>query len=515
MTRQFSPLGFETTYFGGSATEYEHSHTPAHHNTVIYSTSKYMAKLSEIDVATAWSNGTITSARTTYLEDTLTQGWYFDNNVSGMVSGGFGFAIAPIITPEDDVLESSRPHTYFNILSFTCYADTVYVLGTMQGVLHLYTADKHKYNSNITTPTQQGEPVGEITISLPIPFAVGSPIYAAYGKLWIVNTVQSVNLNNFLHCYDIATSTWSTTTIPGRHQFEERRISDDFDGNIIVTNKNDHAVVIINASTLAHVKTIKVNRHTYGLSRTENKVFYVMSDKQNSTLNSTGKSDAGLVNSAGASAGLFVPETPAAEQSSALSTIDIAAGSATLVGTAAGADYVIDDLRTGYRWCVGGPVGWTVLSSSTEENARDDADSIYETYNGGTEYTYKGTVANTGELPPASTKPKPYDTYFVTDDKMLYSWKSPNNVRIKISTQSGDEAVGVDCIQGVITNQFTYDHYDPKTNTTTSSTVRPFLFVRTTNAVYAYRLTSLKGVNSSQVLGTAMIAIGPQAYIGD
>jgi len=66
----------------------------------------------------------------------------------------------------------------------------------------------------------------------------------------------------------------------------------------------------------------------------------------------------------------------------------------------------------------------------------------------------------------------------------------------------------------VLTNQVTYDKYDPITDTTSSITVRPHLFIRTATGVIAYRATALKGVNSSQILGTGMIAIGAQGYYG-
>lgn len=65
-----------------------------------------------------------------------------------------------------------------------------------------------------------------------------------------------------------------------------------------------------------------------------------------------------------------------------------------------------------------------------------------------------------------------------------------------------------------LTDNFTYDYYNPVDNTTTALTVRPHLFITTATTVTAYRATALKGVNSSQILGTAMIATGAQGYYG-
>lgn len=82
----------------------------------------------------------------------------------------------------------------------------------------------------------------------------------------------------------------------------------------------------------------------------------------------------------------------------------------------------------------------------------------------------------------------------------------------------GDTGVaGTDTYSDVIllTDNITYDYYNPETATTTSLTVRPHLFIRTASEVIAYRATALKGVNSSEILGTAMIATGAQGYYGD
>lgn len=65
-----------------------------------------------------------------------------------------------------------------------------------------------------------------------------------------------------------------------------------------------------------------------------------------------------------------------------------------------------------------------------------------------------------------------------------------------------------------LTDNFTYDYYNPADDTTAELTIRPHLFIRTATEVIAYRATALKGVNSSQILGTAMIATGAQGYYG-
>lgn len=75
-------------------------------------------------------------------------------------------------------------------------------------------------------------------------------------------------------------------------------------------------------------------------------------------------------------------------------------------------------------------------------------------------------------------------------------------------------SAGVSAREGILTNQYTYDRYDPTTDTIIPTTVRPYLVLRTDSNVYMYRATSLIAVNSSEVLATAMIATGAQGYYG-
>jgi hypothetical protein len=115
-------------------------------------------------------------------------------------------------------------------------------------------------------------------------------------------------------------------------------------------------------------------------------------------------------------------------------------------------------------------------------------------------------------------------SWVLEDDRTGYAWliggndggspATPTTMRIKKSTLGAvptSAAIGID---GVLTRPLTYAKYDRNLNTTTTITIRPHLFIRGTSTVTAYRATAMKGVNSSQILGTAMIATGAQKYYG-
>ncbi len=118
-----------------------------------------------------------------------------------------------------------------------------------------------------------------------------------------------------------------------------------------------------------------------------------------------------------------------------------------------GSATIVDDLRTGYIW-LGGGTG-SVL--------------------------YRVVKSTTGAIPTETTVTQGSD---LTTDAL------------------------------VLSNQYTYDKYDPVAGTTVSTTIRPHLFIRSGSKVTVCRATALKGVNSSQILGTAMIATGAQGYYG-
>ena len=67
--------------------------------------------------------------------------------------------------------------------------------------------------------------------------------------------------------------------------------------------------------------------------------------------------------------------------------------------------------------------------------------------------------------------------------------------------------------KGLLTPSFTYERWNGSSFDTV--TVRSYVFVATSSAVYAFRATSMVRENSKQVRGTGMISLNDQDYIGE
>lgn len=100
---------------------------------------------------------------------------------------------------------------------------------------------------------------------------------AANGKLWLTSQGIVSADRQAVHIYDIAGNTWSTTLIPGKKQVEMRDIIDGFDGKVVITAFNEHAIKRFDTVTNAYVDTHRVNRHPYRLAANQNKDVFAMS----------------------------------------------------------------------------------------------------------------------------------------------------------------------------------------------------------------------------------------------
>ena len=89
-----------------------------------------------------------------------------------------------------------------------------------------------------------------------------------------------------------------------------------------------------------------------------------------------------------------------------------------------------------------------------------------------------------------------------------------NDFRYTLGTSVGTKIEGeYSPTRGIITPQFTYDKWNGSSFDTI--TVKPYLFFISGTTLYGVRLNSMIRENSYQVLGTAIIGTGDQAYFGE
>lgn len=101
-------------------------------------------------------------------------------------------------------------------------------------------------------------------------------------------------------------------------------------------------------------------------------------------------------------------------------------------------------------------------------------------------------------------------------DKTTYDAKTTSGPNagsdLNFSNFAYIKSVSESCTKGLVTPSITYEVWNGTGFDTV--TVKPYLYFHNSNSVNAARLSALCRVNSVQVLGTAMISIGPQDYYG-
>lgn len=231
--------------------------------------------------------------------DKLSFNYYFDNNV-------FALKYQPATPPD------TKEYTCYNVetpmgsatlynggtyatevyshvttsakVSATKWYDTVYIAhGTTE--ICAFDVNTHKYNGTTLTlpvvitqdPTHREYATGDFA-PINTQLTIGSNICAADNKLFITCRERDTNHNQYYCVYDLATHVWTYNTLPGRHQLEDRHIIDGLDGAVWVTNKNNHAIIKIDTSTKNVTSTIRVNRHPYRLAVSQGKELFVASD---------------------------------------------------------------------------------------------------------------------------------------------------------------------------------------------------------------------------------------------
>jgi len=274
--------------------------------------------------------------------------------------------------------------------------------------------------------------------------APGSNLCSAGGRVWFAGTKwygPEQQILYYITATPMGSYVWNTLEsvfIPGRHQILPRTIIDGLAGNLLITNMNNHGIISVPINNPSGAVSYTINRHPYSLSVNQNKKVYVMSDKQPYYTK-------GMISEF--------------DQSTGVSTPLCSGGDATAV---------LDDLRTGYLWIVGGDTGMAMRINPIDQIALVAATE---------------PPADPPEDPPADPLPPALD---VLKGKLA-----------------------------VLTSTVTIDYYNKSTGATYPATIRSYMYLASGSNLVAYRLTDLVRVNSCEVRGTAMISTGDQDYFGD
>lgn len=435
-----------------------------------FSDGKCMVAVSELEVWVGWADGLIT--------------WHCHRNDPQYLTENFYFS-RPIIPFTGDTTTGVVQSTNGNVtysgtpLYMVKWYDSVYVM-TATTIFQFNIATRKLIDYTSIAP-------------LSLPGSTGSSLCAADGKLWVTGFNTNSTKQQLLWSIPVnsyGSASWSSVVLPGRHQTTTRKLLDGLDGKLYVTNMNNHGIIAVDTNTNTIISSYTINRHPYGLAVNQNKEIYVMSDA-GSTINQ------GMIHLFSQPTGTSSPFCAACGDS----------------------DIVLDDLRTGYLWIAGGTDGRSTRLQKSDQ--------------------YIVTTGTKGAYDPVSIVPSintTGDAYIVGTDSSLRVWDGKVfnistgpaldtlNVKGKVATvdelptPSLPDNITLEMLNAqhaVMTEELTFDYYNPDTGTTTSHITRPYLYVLNKTELVAYRLTSLVRVNSCSVLGTAMISIGDQSYFGD
>ena len=349
------------------------------------------------------------------------------------------------------------------------------------------------------------------------PAQMKSKIAAANGKLWMVSSKVDANDRQTLYTYEIATDTWTSQAIPGRRQLTDPRdIIDGLDGSIYITDANEHGIHEYDHVTNAYVAFHRINRHPYRLSVNQSKTVYVTSD-------ASSLYNGGMVNT-------FNQTTNAV---------------ASFCGAGGDHDVLCDDERAGYVWMIGRQAGlmrvnktskdvkvmntgvlcWTLQPSDTLANSGSTiaADAFTQSWGEGTAYSAGAKVKSpvdgnvyeyslTDNAPYVSTW---YDVPGVPDNAaMSLYWRSADALTVDTMPSSTVKLMrDYPVVTGLLIPSRTYEQWNGAGFDTV--TVPDHLVVASAGKIWLVRTSALFRNNTTEVLGTALISIGLQDFIGD
>lgn len=313
-----------------------------------------------------------------------------------------------------------------------------------------------------------------------------SNICVVKDKLFVATKQMTDSSQNRLAVYDLVAKTWSTVVLPGKQMsVDGRHIVYGLENHIWITSKNDHSIVKVNVDTLLVTSSVRINRHPYRLSVNQSKELFIASDANPDPVlrkDFTPELASGVVSVGGG----YVPAGQAAFK--IVETVDTTDGQISVL------DQTDDSQEAfGAARCNGTKTqqGYTINNDFFDD---------------GSGYMWFLTDEHIGRMKKVD---KEYWTSFTATD----SGEAANPDYNMIPDNSTlVEAVGA--VATLVSPPLVYERWNGSTFVTTY--VKPYLFaLQSSGLVKVRRLSALVRKNKYIHRGTAMIAVGDQAYYGD
>lgn len=321
-----------------------------------------------------------------------------------------------------------------------------------------------------------------------VPETAQSNICAADGKLFVSGKELNSDESQKLHIFNLATDTWSSTILPGRHQVTYRHIVNGLDGYVWITNMNNHGIIKVNIATGGVASSVRINRHPYRLSVNQSKELYVASDFGGKVKRKDFNPD---VASTTVSTSMGGQMTVSGSSYKVVETTDCTDGMVTLIDQ-------VNDSQDNFAAARTNGEALLFNAATVDKDFYDDGQGhlwfVTDTNMGRLTKTDKELKCSHQDVDSSATSEPDYNMI-------------PDNGTIDVD-------LGGTVIASVVTPPLHFQRYVG--TAFEDRTVRPYLFVITsTGAVKAFRLSALVRKNKYILRGTSLIAVGAQAYVGD
>jgi len=119
---------------------------------------------------------------------------------------------------------------------------------------------------------------GVLIDTITLPETMNSNLAVVNGNLWCTSFSKNDTPDEqYLYSFDSGGNQLTKTTIPRRHQVEERYISTDYNGHVLVSEFNELSIAKHNHVTGAYITSIRVSREPYYINTLSDRTVFVAS----------------------------------------------------------------------------------------------------------------------------------------------------------------------------------------------------------------------------------------------
>ena len=166
------------------------------------------------------------------------------------------------LEPDENILVSRSTHYFGPFLEQDLGFKALDVVA-YNGMAFLSATDDNGY---ITTQVRVVNTVGETVDTIIFPEYFNSNVEINNNKVWVISGSIDAQYRQTLHWYDLTTKVFGSYPIPVRHQQEKRRISRDYNGNILICDYNNLSITKFTNEGV-YVSTTRTSASTGGANR--------------------------------------------------------------------------------------------------------------------------------------------------------------------------------------------------------------------------------------------------------